>query len=89
MPEMLFFNTVRYLNELHEKNKLSQEQIKKLAEFVIELTAETEKKSAVKTDSPKKQTQFLDIETTRILRDVIPELRDALGHTRDGALILT
>lgn len=85
MPDALFLNMMRYLNELYEEKKLNREQVVKLAEFVVAITEECEGKPAQKTETTAKRKGFIDIETMQILHDVVPELRDKLES--DGMVL--
>lgn len=86
MPDALFLNMMRYLNELYEKKKLNREQVVKLVEFVVAITEECEGKPAQKTETTAKRKDLLDIETMQILHDVVPELR---GRFDSDAKVLT
>ncbi len=65
MSEKLFLNTIRYLNDLFLENKLTPEQITRLAEFAAEIENPAK---AVKPLPPEKTD-----ETIRILHEIFPE----------------
>jgi len=92
MSEKLFLYTIRYLAELYERGRLSPEQARTVAEFVVNLTSGIREEPAdakAAEPVPGKRFNVLDVETVRILHDVVPELREALGGRGEGGLIPT
>ncbi len=65
MSEKLFLNTIRYLNDLFLENRLTPDQITRLAEFAAGI------ESPVKAPKPA-QLEKSD-ETIRILHEIFPE----------------
>ncbi len=69
MSKKLFFETVRYLNYLHENGLLNDNEIKNLASFSLELG------ESGKEENKNKKVNFRgpDDETLRIIHDVLAE----------------
>jgi hypothetical protein len=71
MPDKLYLNVIRYLNDLYWREKLTPAQIKALASFVLEMGDNAdlpEDKSEEIPDSPPRPFD----ETSQILHELFP-----------------
>jgi len=83
MTDNLFILTMRYLNDLYERNAITSEQILKLAEFAASIEENIFKtEQCVVSDNSSKKTVSMN-ETLKIIHDVFPDDEHTYGRPRN------
>jgi hypothetical protein len=82
MPDTLYLNVVRYLNDLYWHKKLSSAQIKELAAFVLGIGESPNSPEIEKAETPDEAPKPFD-ETTQILCELFPSVAYAAQSRRN------